>query len=105
MRNAKLRLYVTDDGSVQGGAVTATSPADWAEDAITWNTRPAIVGPTLASLAAVATDQWYQLDVTPAVSGDGALGLRLRSTSADEAHYASREEDAHAPQLVVTLVR
>jgi hypothetical protein len=104
VRNAKLRLYVTDDGSTQGGAVTKTSPADWTEDAITWATRPAIVSPTLASLAAVEPGRWYQLDVTGAVSGDGGLGLRVRSNSPDEAHYASREEGAHAPQLVVTLV-
>jgi hypothetical protein len=105
VRNAKLRLYVTDGGA-QGGGVTETSPADWDENAITWATRPALVGTTLASLAAVDTGGWYQLDVSSAVRGDGGLGLRVRANgSTDEVRYASREDGAHSPELAVTLVR
>jgi hypothetical protein len=104
VRSAKLRLYDPDDGSVKGGSVGTTAAA-WSEDGVTYVTRPAISTPALASLGAVAAGQWYQLNVTPAVTGDGALGLGLRSSSGDEVHYAAREDAAHAPELVVTLVR
>ena len=104
VRAAKLRLYATD-GSVKGGSVTTTSPADWGESVVDYEHRPALSSPTLAALGAVSAGQWYQLSVTPAVGGDGSLSLGLRSPSADEVRYASREDVADAPQLVVTLVR
>jgi hypothetical protein len=101
--SAKLRLYVSDNGSVKGGSVAKMSNNSWAETAVTYNTRPAIDGATLSSLGAVNIGSWYESGVTPAVTGDGTLSLGVKSSSTDGVHYAAREDSAHAPQLVVTV--
>jgi hypothetical protein len=102
VRSAQLRLYVSDDGSAKGGTVARTSDVGWQEASVSYDTRPAIDGPALSSLGAVSVGQWYQLNVTSAVTGDGTLGLGLRTNSGDGVGYASRE-DSDPPQLVVTL--
>jgi hypothetical protein len=101
--NAKLRLYVSDNGSSKGGSVAKTSNTSWSETTVNYNTRPALDATTLATLGAVNIGSWYDFDVTPAVTGDGTVGLGVRTSSTDGVHYASREDSAHAPQLVVTV--
>jgi hypothetical protein len=101
--SAKLRIYVTDNGSVNGGSVAKMSDTSWGETTVTYNNRPAIDGTTLSSLGAVSIGRWYELDVTPAVTGDGTLSLGIKTSSTDGVHYASREDSTHAPQLVVTV--
>jgi Big-like domain-containing protein len=101
--SAKLRLYVTDNASVKGGSVAKMSNASCQEGTVTYNTRPAIDGATLSSLGAVNLATWCDLDVTPAVRGDATLSLGLKTASTDAVDYASREDAAHAPQLVVTV--
>jgi Big-like domain-containing protein/fibronectin type III domain protein len=103
--SAKLRLYVSDNASVKGGSVARMSDTSWQERTVTYNTRPAIDGAALSSLGAVNLATWYDLDVTPAVRGDGTLSLGLKTASTDAVHYASREDAAHAPQLVVTVTQ
>ena len=102
--SAKLRLYVSDNGSVKGGSVAKMSNTSWGETSVTYSNRPAIDGPTLSSLGAVAIGGWYELDVKPAVTGDSLLALGVRTSSSDGVHYSSREDASHAPQLVVTVV-
>jgi PKD repeat protein len=94
---ATLRLYV-DDPSDEGGAVSAVS-ASWSEGTITWNTAPPLGAP-LASLGAVAEGTWVELDVTPAVTGNGSFAFGLEKNSTDSVYYGSRES-AHPPELVV----
>jgi hypothetical protein len=102
---AKLRLHTRDADnatSPAGGRVAATNTTGWSESTITHNNRPAATGPTLATLGAVARDTWYELDVTAAVKGNGAVSLALSTPSSDSAYYDSREGGALAPQLEVT---
>jgi hypothetical protein len=101
--SGKLRVYVSDNGSVKGGSVAKMSSTSWSETTVTYNTRPAIDGAVLSTLGAVNIGTWYEFNVTPAVAGDGMLSLGINSTSTDGVHYASREDTIHAPQLVVTV--
>lgn len=101
--SAKLRLYDTDNGSVKGGSVARMSTTSWTESGVTYNNHPTVDGPILSTLGAVSTATWYELDVTGAVQGDGTVSLGLKTSSSDGVHYASREDSAHAPQLVVTV--
>ncbi len=94
---ATLRLYV-DDASDDGGAVSGVSTA-WSEGTITWSTAPPL-GATIASLGAVAAGTWIDVDVTPAVTGNGSYAFGLGKTPADSVYYGSRES-AHPPQLVI----
>ncbi|SEU33134.1 DUF7594 domain-containing protein [Stigmatella erecta] len=99
--SAKLRVFSTNPSS-QGPAVYATG-ATWNEHGVTWATRPARQGPAVVTAGPVPIDTWVELDVTPLVSGNGAVSLALIPTGTDGADFRSREAGARAPELVVTL--
>jgi hypothetical protein len=104
VRSAVLRLHTRNSGSAAspyGGRVTAVSSVTWPES-ITWETQPAIDGAVVGQVGAVTGNTWYQVDVTPLVTGDGAVSLAVTSTSSDGAYYDAREGGALGPQLVVT---
>ncbi|MEU6619756.1 DNRLRE domain-containing protein [Streptomyces litmocidini] len=101
--SAKLRIRVTTTGnSPSGGTWKSMSDTTWSETAVTWNNKPVIDGAPLASVGAVANDQWVEIDVTSVVTGNGTFGFGGSSTNADGAYYDSRESGADAPQLVIT---
>jgi hypothetical protein len=100
--SAKLRLYTTDPSS-SAGTVYRTAGSTWSESTANWSNAPATSGSALASLGSVSTGTWDETDITPAVSGDGVVSLRLKSTSSNGANFASKEAGTTtAPQLVVT---
>ena len=71
---------------------------------MTWNNAPVADAAALASLGTVAAGSWYEVNVTPLVTGDGAVSLRVTSGSSNGADYSSKEGAAgFAPQLVVTV--
>jgi len=72
------------------------------EEAATWNNAPAAIESIIASLGPVVKETWYEVDVTPAVSGDGLLSFRISSTSEDQAQYSSKE-GTFSPQLTVVV--
>jgi hypothetical protein len=94
---AKLRLYV-DDASDDGGTVYSVS-SSWSEGTITWSTAP-VFGPALATVGAVVAGSWVEVDITPAINGNGTFAFGLAKIGADSAYYGSRES-AHVPQLVI----
>ena len=58
----------------------------------------------LGTLGKVTASNWYEVDVTSLVTGDGTYSLMALSTSTDGAYYSSKEGTAgFAPQLVVTV--
>ena len=98
---ATLRLRVLD-GSDQGGTVAGTGTSGWDEDTVTWRNAPA-AGAPVGSLGPVTGGRWYQMDITDLVSGDGAVSLRISTTSDNGATYAAKEAGASlAAQIVVT---
>ena len=98
--SVKLRLYCVNPAP-QGGTIHRAAESSWTEQTVSWNGAPA-AGDSLASLGRVAAGSWYEVDVTPLVSGDGSFSLRVANSSPDGADYSSKE-GSHAPQLVVTL--
>ena len=102
VQSAKLRLYCVDP-SAMGGEFHGSSTT-WSQSTLTWNLQPTINAPVLGTLGAVATNTWYEVDVTPLVTGDGAVSVAGISTSTDGAHFSSKEGSATLmPQLLVTL--
>jgi len=101
--SARLRLQNTDNATVDGPAAYGTSTS-WTEQGINWSNRPARTsGPhdDKGAIAAGAVTEW---DVTPLVTGNGAVGITLAQNSADGANFAAREDPASSrrPQLIVT---
>jgi hypothetical protein len=101
--SAKLRLYCVDP-SPFGGEFHRVANTSWSESTLTWQTAPGADTALLGSLGAVSSGKWYEVDVTPLVTGDGTVGIEGLSTSTDGAAYSSKEgAAANAPQLVVKV--
>jgi acid phosphatase type 7 len=102
--SAKLRIHTIsgNNGSSNGGTWKSMTNTSWSENATTWNNQPAIDGPTLGSLGSVSKNNWYEVDVTSLVTGNGTFSIGGTSTSSDGAYYNTRESGANGPQLVIT---
>jgi acid phosphatase type 7 len=98
--SAKLRLYVTD-ASPDGGHLFSVSN-DWAETTITWTNAPPVVGGEIAVAGSVAVGTWVELDVTPLVTGGGAVSFGMTSLSTNSAIYGSRQSGTPPALVVVT---
>lgn len=101
--HARLRIHVStirNAGSPTGGTVQR-SGTGWLETSLTYANRPALVGTPLGSYGRVTAGTWYDVEVTPAVTGNGTVSFAISSTNADGAYYDTRESGATAPQLLV----
>ena len=87
------------EGSVSGGRVFALSPDAWTE-ATTYQDCPPPDGPPLATIGPVATDGVYEVDLGPAVTGDGSYAFAIDSTSSDGVRWGSREW-IQGPKLLI----
>ena len=99
VKQATLRLYVAN-GSSNGPAVYATN-GSWTESGITFQNRPAATSTGLDNKGSLAAGTWVSYDVTPFLSGNGELNLKLVADSSDGTDFSTREAAANQPQLVV----
>jgi hypothetical protein len=99
---AVLRLYCARGSDRGGDFHRVASGAAWSESTVTWSNAPAGDPVPLASLGAVSSGAWAEVDVTSLIAGDGAYSLRVRTPSSTAADYRSSESSS-PPQLVVTM--
>lgn len=98
---ATLRLYNVDPSSAGGDFHGASS--SWDERTVTWNTKPTYDPATVASQGSVAVGNWYDVNVTPLVTGDGTVSLLATTANTNGADYSSKEgTPGRAPELIVT---
>src|SRR3990170_21230 len=96
---ATLWLLAKSNSSV-GYDVHGVSVNTWDERKITYSNAPPPAPSVTGSSGSFATDAWTTVDVTPLVTGNGAVSIALTGTSA--LSLASRESgSATAPALVV----
>ncbi len=109
---ATLRMKIAQDasdGSDNGGSAYSVSNNQrdvgqaWTELALTGANAPEISGGALSNAGPVAANAQVDLDVTPAISGDGTFSFALTSTSNNQAKYYLRE-GTFPPELIVTVV-
>ena len=101
---ALLTIHVPDKDkadSAEGGELFRAQSTGWTESTLTWNNKPALDASPLLELGPVVKGFTYQVDVTPAVTGDGPVALAIKPTSGNGAEYESRES-ARPPVLSVT---
>src|SRR5437773_1108033 len=82
--SARLRLQVSNvshSQSVAGGRIHSVTSCSWDESTVTAKTQPAIDGPVLSTVGAVAHRQVLDSDDTSASQGDGAYCLAPESSS------------------------
>jgi len=99
--NAKLRLYNVDPSDA-GGSFYPVIDNSWTESGVTWNNAPAAGATSIGSIGSVTAGNWYEVDVTSVITGDGMYSFRTKSTSSNGADYSSKE-GSYVPQLVVTV--
>jgi chitodextrinase len=100
VQSAKLRVYAFT-GTANGPAVYSTSTG-WTETGLTWANKPAPTSAARDDKGAIGVNAWVEYDVTPFVTGNGTVSLRLAGTSSDGVDFNSREAAANRPELVVT---
>jgi len=105
VQSARLRLQVTT-ASNDGGSVflvsnfQAGTSTPWTEGNLNYNNAPIISGSPLSSAGSVTVGQTVELDVTPAITGNGTFSLGLQSASTTAVQYSSKE-GATKPELVI----
>lgn len=97
LQRATLRLFVTNDSGA--GPQVYRTDANWSENAVTWNSRPAPIGTPLAQVRSAPTG-WLEVDVTSAISAGGDHAFTLVQTDTNGVDFDSRE-GVNAPQLVI----
>ncbi|HVL24140.1 MAG TPA: DNRLRE domain-containing protein, partial [Thermomicrobiales bacterium] len=100
--SAKVRIFVGTGSSAgsSDGPEIYTAPSDWAETAITWDTRPVRTTQALRVKGAVSAATWIEYDVSPIVTGNGDYTFVLATSSADATDFNSRETSLQ-PRLVL----
>lgn len=107
VQRATLRLYVTDASS-DGGAVYSVSnkyegtTTSWIESGLNWSNAPAISGTALSSVGSVVAGAWIELEITPAIPGDGMYSFGLKNSASDAVYYGAKES-TDKPQLVIQM--
>jgi len=101
IQSARLRVFITTNGSTNGPAVYSTGTS-WTETGITWNNRPARTSGALENKGTISTNTWVEYDVTSALAGNGTFSFVLAADSTDGAVFSSRQ-GSQPPQLVIML--
>jgi acid phosphatase type 7 len=101
---AVLRLHTIagNAGSSGGGTWRAMTDTTWSETDVTWDEQPEIDRGMVAVLGPVVNSEWYELDVTSMINGNGTYSIAGTSTDSDGAYFDTRETASFGPRLVVT---
>lgn len=100
--SAQIRLFVISDHP--GGFLVATASANWAEQRLTFSTRPRPTSSTLSVSERTIANRWVSADVTSVIRQNGTYDFQLSTTDASGLAFASREAGiASAPVLVLEL--
>lgn len=90
VKTAKLVLC-NINGSDNGGDFYQATDNGWTEGTVTWNNAPASVAGPFTTLGSVGQGLCYEIDVKSMLVGDGIYGIRIKSTSGNDAWYSSTE--------------
>jgi len=101
VRSATLRLYATDS-SMSGGTFLTVTDSDWDEDQLTYNNAPPGDGMVLGALYNVKAGEWYELDVTDAVTESRPFTICILGSHDDKIMYSSKD-GTHSPEIALTL--
>jgi hypothetical protein len=99
VEDARLRLYVVDDGTVSGPSVGAVGQG-WEESSVTWESRPRTAA-AVAEMGPAPVGSWVELEVTALARRGDTVDLALEPRGTDGAHFYARE-GSRPPELVVT---
>ncbi len=103
VQQARLRLEVAG-AAASGGAIHRITNTTWNAATVTYTTRPAIDGPALATLGAVALGTIVEFTLDTTVTADGTYSVAIDSTSTDGVTYTSSAAITGQPPVLVLIV-
>src|SRR5687768_11966006 len=98
--SAAIRLYIESNNPL-GLNIHTVSNTTWAENQITWNNAPAL-GPIIASTGPTQAGNWYMVDVSSAISGDGLITFAITNPNTTGTSITSKE-GSHPPELYIPI--
>lgn len=98
--NARLRLYVKN-GSSGPLRVNRVSSTSWSETSITWNNKPVVDGPLVATIGATTAETWVNVDITSVARPNTTISLAILSRTSDGFDFSSRNATSNRPQVVI----
>ena len=103
--SARLRLRTQEQLVRSVRVYKATGIGAWSEDTLTWNNQPAVTIPSLVGeMPFLSPDEWHEIDLGGAVSGDGTINLILDSTrQTGQQDVWSKESVIYQPELIIEL--
>jgi hypothetical protein len=99
---AVLRLWAETTGTTSYKVYQVTDNS-WTELGLNFGNKPAFGG-LLGTSGPTTAGTWMDLEVTGAVNGNGPVTLGFTTGSTAGKSFGSREDAAHAPQLLLTAV-
>jgi parallel beta-helix repeat protein len=98
--SAALRFYAATSNSL-GLNIHTVSDTSWNEGQINWNNAPPI-GPVVASTGPIQAGNWYLIDVSSVVSGDGLVSFAITNPKTTATTISSKE-GSHPPELYIPI--
>lgn len=98
--SATLRIFANSDQSA-GFSVKGVSNNNWGETTINYGNAPESSEVAVGSSGPVKGGNWYSVDVTSLVKGNGLVSFALTTSNQTAISLASRESGNNAPQLIV----
>ena len=79
-----------------------TTDTNWRENSITWNNAPPADGIVIGTLSNVVQGNWYELDITQAVTESAPLSICILGNHEDRVVYSSKD-GPHSPEIALSL--
>ncbi|HEX6034473.1 MAG TPA: DNRLRE domain-containing protein, partial [Anaerolineales bacterium] len=95
-----LRFYSESNNSL-GLNIHSVADTTWGETQITWNNAPAL-GPIVATTGPLQAGNWYLIDVSSAVSGDGLVSFAISNQKTTATSITSKE-GSNPPELYIPI--
>jgi len=102
VQSAIVRVAASVTGP-SGGAIHKISNNSWTEAGLTYNNAPPVDGPELSRVGSIVKKQFYEFNVTSAITGPGTYNFALVSNNASETKHTSRESGT-PPQLIIKYI-
>ena len=90
INSAKLRLWVVNTTAGPYN-VKKVSSNTWTETGITWNNKPAVDGPTVATFPSASSGTWLEINITSVAQPNTTISLAIVTTgTTDGLDFSSR---------------
>jgi chitodextrinase len=102
IQSAYLNVFANSSSAYGINALTVGDNS-WIENAVTYNTAPAL-GSLIGSSSSFSSSTWVAIDVTSYVTGEGTYSFGVTTPGSTTISFAAKESGVNPAQLIVNLV-